>query len=123
MAKKKCRWYNKLIKAFFYDERREFLSRTAMMNFMFFFFTILTWGTFLPLIIWCIINQVDVKSVVLVSTFFGFITTITGGGFLQYSYSKKLGHKGSPHQPIIEELSDAETRVDPEEEELENPLE
>lgn len=84
MNEKECPWYKKLYKTLFYDTQRKFLSRTALMNFIFFMMAVslfvvaivayIVWGKTIP------------------SNIFVFVGGLTGGGFLQYSFGKKLAN-------------------------------
>jgi len=81
---------DRFVKSFFYDENREYLSRTALMNFIFFCLAALTIITSLILLIIVVINEWDVPAVTFITAFYGFLGTMVGGGFLQYSFTKKL---------------------------------
>ena len=74
--------------SWFYDTSREEFSRTATMNALFFFLAVITWVGFGVLVFYLLLYEKQV-SVPLLATFLGFVTTITGGGFLQYSWGKK----------------------------------
>jgi hypothetical protein len=81
---KKQRWQEFKV-AFFYDENHTTLSRTAIMNVIFFICAIAT------LIIGIVAKMV--MNIELPATIYGYIGGLCGGGFLQYSYSKVLNIK------------------------------
>lgn len=77
-------------KTFFYDEERVYLSRTALMSFVFFLLTVITILSSIVLLILSVVFEWDVKATSFITAFYVFMGGITGGGFLQYSYTKKL---------------------------------
>lgn len=81
---KKHRWQEFKV-AFFYDENHATLSRTSIMNVIFFICSILL-----------IVVGITAKLVLdkeLPATIYTFLGGLTGGGFLQYSYTKVLNIK------------------------------
>lgn len=72
-------------KTLFYDEERKQLSRTAMMNFIFFILACATW--IVALIAFAREWKINVAYA---TAFFTFVAGLTGGGFLQYSFGKKI---------------------------------
>lgn len=84
MKEKKHRWQDFKI-AFFYDENHTVLSRTSIMNVIFFICAIAT------LIVGIVAKMV--MNIELPATIYGYIGGLCGGGFLQYSYSKVLNIK------------------------------
>jgi len=80
-------WYKRLIKTLIYNEERTHLSRTALMNFSFFLLVIVTWCVGMCLVLWK--PTVEIPNSLLI-----FISSITGGGFLQYSFNKVVKKKG-----------------------------
>lgn len=84
------------VKSMFYDENRTFLSRTAMMNFVFFILTVMTILASVTLLILAVVFEWEVKAVSFITAFYTFLGAITGGGFLQYSYTKKLNADKEP---------------------------
>lgn len=83
---KKCNWRQKFVKTFFYNEERTELSRTAMMNFIYFLCSV-------TIIVIAVIAGLCCNKT-LDSNLFLYVGGLTGGGFLQYSYSKTLGRRG-----------------------------
>lgn len=78
---KKENIFKRFVKTFFYDEKRQFLSRTAMMNFCFFILAIIT----------CITGLVcGIIGKQLPSNYYTFVGGLVGGGFLQYGFTKHL---------------------------------
>lgn len=85
--------WTQLKKALFYDYTRTQLSRTALMSFIIFALTVLTWIPFAGVTVWsvvyCITKGIAVPTA-LISAFFAW----TGGGliagFANYSYGKKI---------------------------------
>lgn len=99
MAKKKkeikkdeCPWYRKLSKTLFYDVDRKQLSRTALMNFVFFSMAVI-------LFIVQLVAYIGWK-ITLPTVIFGFVGGLTGGGFLQYSFGKTIPN-GKSKPPVI----------------------
>ena len=94
MSQKISLFFKSILKSIFFDDQRKYFSRTSMMNFVFFFFAIITWIILLSVFI---IHFKESRK--LDSVFAGIITAyaagITGGGFLQYSYNKIIRNKNN----------------------------
>jgi len=76
------RWYTRLFKTLLYDEAKEQLSRTALMNFVFFMLAV---GLAILSIVLPFVSTVAIPETVYI-----YISGLTGGSFLQYSYGKKI---------------------------------
>ena len=88
--KPKCteKWYKKLFKTLFYDaETRTLLSRPALMNFIFFIMAV-------SLFVVGVILAFKGKAVP--PALYGYVGGLTGGGFLQYTFGKKLNRDLPP---------------------------
>jgi hypothetical protein len=86
---KKHRWQDFKV-AFFYDETHTVISRTAIMNVIFFICAIATLVT--GIVAKLVMNKE------LPSNIYLFVSGLTGGGFLQYSYTKFLNVKKATSQ-------------------------
>lgn len=85
MAKeKKHRWQDFKV-AFFYDETHTMISRTSIMNVVFFLCAV-------ALIVIGVVSKL-VMNVELPATIYTYVGGLVGGSFLQYSYTKFLNVK------------------------------
>lgn len=83
---KDCKWWVKIYKTLFFDESRKQLSRTALMNFVFFVMAI-------TLFVVGIIGTFANPEFTIPNELYVYVSGLTGGSFLQYSYGKFLQKK------------------------------
>lgn len=83
---KKNNIFKRLSKALFYDEDRKKLSRTALMNFIYFTLSV---TITIAGVLFVIIPE---KPVLIPNELYLFIGTLCGSGFLQYSFGKKIAN-------------------------------
>ena len=89
----KCKWYRKVMIILLYNDQGTKLSRTALMNFVFFSMSIILFGVGLAFAFYgkTIPNELYL-----------YCSGLTGGSFLQYTYGKKLAINGQNGQKVHE---------------------
>jgi hypothetical protein len=94
MAQKVVSFFKSMLKSIFFDDQRKYFSRTALMNFVFFFLAVTTWVVMIIILVYSFIREGKIDST-FAGIISGFATAITGGGFLQYSYGKVIRNNTS----------------------------